>query len=369
MKNRLCLVDRLLVLVVLFTTLVWALPVRSADLTLYIQKRDAGLHVRAVSAWDKTEFEVAAATGVVAKLEQIYDLIERRPEPSGTLSSVGDFMEKQYRTVRDLIPFWKDDDQGRQSDAAEEKDATLNRLLDETGTLLLDPIQTQMAVARSIDLVVTHECLFYPFDAVHLDHTPLFLKKCVAYRLSERASSLPMASASWRGVIIADERMGTQRGVGAVSFSFPGSFAFDAEHVRSEDISRISSADFVLVSADGGVNGIKLNHLVLRPETLSRLNPQLVYFDCNLYGLNQNFLNHFDQTGIGVYVAPIFSRETPEASAETMVRFFQTLRNGEDPCDALYLARKILYDSLRLDGADELTAIRGAFPLRVYLLN
>ena len=360
---------RLFILSAAATLWVTVLPAQSADLTLFLQKRTAALHVKAVTSFDTSEFTVGADTGLIAKLEQIYDLIERRPEPAGTLATVSDFMDKQYRTVRGLIPFWKDDAPDQKAAASTEQAATLNRLLDEAGALLFDPIATELAIARRIDFVVTQDCLFYPFDALKFDGTPVFLKKSVAYRLGEGKGTPIKASASWRGLIIDDDQTDTEKGADAVATSFPGAFGFDASRVRAEDISGISSVDFILVSADGGVDGIRLKNMVLRPETLSRLKPELVYFDCNLYGLNQNFLNHFHQAGVAAYVAPIFSRQSGQASAETMIRFFRTMLNKETPCQALYLARKTLYDTYRLEGADDLVAMRSAFPFRIYRLN
>jgi hypothetical protein len=68
-------------------------------------------------------------------------------------------------------------------------------------------------------------------------------------------------------------------------------------------------------------------------------------------------------------VAPIFSRQTGEATAQTMIRFFRALLNGEPPSSAMSLARKTLYDFYVLEGGDALTAMRSAFPFRVYRLN
>ena len=342
---------------------------RAADLSLYLEKRGPAIHVRAVSAFDTSDYSIEPQAGMIQKLVQIYDLIERRPEDAGTLSKVGDFMGKQYRAVRGLIPFWKDTNEQQDAGASLPEIDTLDRLLSEAGALLFDPIDTQVAIASRIEFVVTQDCLFYPFDALHVSGVPLFLKKPVAYRLSQKKTTPPKASASWRGLIISDADEDPERGAAAVKSSFPGAFGFDAQNVRREDIEAISSVDFILVSADGGVNGFKMKHLELRPETLSRLKPELVYFDCNLYGLNLNFLNHFNQSGLSSYVAPIFSRQTGAASAQTMIRFFRTLLNGDRPSRALYLARKTLYDSYLLESGDKLVAMRSSFPFRVYQLN
>ncbi|WP_155317637.1 hypothetical protein [Desulfosarcina alkanivorans] len=113
---------------------------------------------------------------------------------------------------------------------------------------------------------------------------------------------------------------------------------------------------------------VQMKHMIVRPQTLSGLQPELVYFDCDLYGLNLNFINHFNQAGTTAFVATIFSRQAGEAAAQTMIRFFRSLCNGESPSQALCLARKTLYDATALEGGDNVTAVRRAFPFRVYRL-
>jgi hypothetical protein len=341
----------------------------ATDLAIHIEKQGNAFSIRAVSALDTSTFTIDSQTGVVRKLEQIYELIEPRPEAAGTLDKVGDFMEKQARTVRDMIPFLKSDQKATAPQDTPLEIETLNRLLAETGGLLFDPIEPLVAIASSIEFVVADDCLFYPFDVLHVGENPLFLKKPVAYSLSKKETDGVRAAADWRGLIVADTDTDPEKGATAVAASFPGAFGFDASHVRRQDIAGISSVDFILISAEGGLDGLKMADFVLRPEILSRLRPELVYIDCDLYGLNLNFLNHFSHSGVAAYVAPIFSRQPGEASAQTMIRFFRTMLTGERPSRALYLARKTLYDAHILKGENELAALRSAFPFRVYRLN
>jgi hypothetical protein len=364
-----CRFLRLIALAAVFAPLMFLSSAMAADLALYMAKQGKAIHIRAVSPFDTSEYTIGSQTGIVQKLEQIYDLIERRPEAAGTMDKVGDFMGKQYQTVRGLIPFWKDEKENAGMPDAPPEVEALNRLLGEAGGMLFDPIAPMVASASQIDFVVAEDCLFYPFDVLHVGGIPLFLKKPVSYSLSTKKTAAPKASASWRGLIISDAETDPEKGAATVTDSFPGAFGFDTNSIRREDIAGISAADFILISADGGVDGLKMNHLVLRPDTLSRLQPELVYFDCNLYGLNLNFINHFNHSGVRTYVAPIFSLQTGDASSETMVRFFRTLLYGECPSRAMYLTRKTLYDSCIFDGQDVLTATRSAFPFRVYHLN
>ncbi|WP_319523316.1 hypothetical protein [uncultured Desulfosarcina sp.] len=338
----------------------------ASDLTVFIEKREAVFHIRAVSAFDTISFAIEPRAGFTEKMVRIYEMIGVRQEEGGTLEKVGDFMGQQVRTVRSLLPFWKDEGKNKETDAQSSEADTLNRLLDEAGALLFSPMEAQLAIAKSVDFVIDAESLFYSFDALHFGNEPLFLKKDVSYRFSEEKTATPKASASWRGLIIADEDTDPEKGAEAVSVLFPGAFGFDADTVQPKDIESISSADFILISAEGGVDGLQVKHMVLRPQTLSRLKPELVYLDCNLYGLNLNFINHFKQVGVSAYVAPVFGRWTGKDSAQTMIRFFRAMLNGENPSRSLYLARKTLYDASILNGEDVLTAMRIAFPFRLY---
>ena len=342
-------------------------PVLAADLTFFVKKDKAVLHVRAVGAYDTAEYSIGPQAGFTQKLVQIYELIEHDPDKEGTLEKVGGFMDQQVRTVRDLFPFLKKDDQTEEGEASQT--GTLEQLLGEAGTLFYEPVEDLMAVARHVEFVVAEDLLFYPLDALHAGSDPLFLKKKVSYRISEKQTATAKANASWRGLIIADADSDPERAAEKVLRQFPGAFGFEAATVKREEIAGISSVDFILISAEGGVDGLQMKNLILRPQTLSGLRPELAYFDCDLYGLNLNFINHFNQSGVKAYVAPIFSRQTGEATAQTMIRFFRSLLNGESPTQALYLARKTLYDATVLAGEDKLTALRRAFPFRVYRLN
>lgn len=341
----------------------------ASDLTVFIEKREGVFHIQAVSVFDTVSFTIEPRAGFTEKMVQLYELIGAKHEKAGTLGKVGDFMGEQVRTVRSLLPFWKGEDQTSQANEASSEVDTLKRLLDETGALLFDPMEEQLAIAKSVAFVIDEESLFYPFDALHAGGDPLFLKKDVSYRFSKEKTATLKASAGWRGLIIANADTDPEKGAETVLDHFSGAFGFDADSVRQKDIENISAVDFILISAEGGVDGLQMKHLVLLPQTLSRLAPQLVYLDCDLYGLNLNFINHFKQVGIPAYVAPVFGRWTGKAAAETMIRFFRAMLNGENPSRALYLARKTLYDASILNGEDPLTAMRIAFPFRLYQLN
>lgn len=342
-------------------------PARAADLTLFVEKKEAVFHIRAVGTYETVAFSIGPRAGFTQKLVQVYERIEHDPDKAGTLGKVGGFMGQQYRTVRDLFPFWKKENQTENGEKP--KADTLERLLTEAGALLYGPMETLLAVARHVEFVIAEDHLFYPLDVLYAGDVPLFLKKKVSYRIAEKKTTVPKADASWRGLIVADADSDPERGAEQVLHLFPGAFGFEAKTVKREDLAAISSVDFILISAEGGLEGLQMKHLMLRPQTISRLQPELVYFDCDLYGLNLNFITHFNQTGVAALVAPIFSRQPGKATAQTMTRFFRTLLNGESPSQALYLARKTIYDATVLDGEDKLTALRRAFPFRIYRLN
>ncbi|BBO83735.1 hypothetical protein DSCO28_43010 [Desulfosarcina ovata subsp. sediminis] len=341
----------------------------ATDLLLFVTKQGDTITVRAVSPFDTLEYTIDSEAGLIDKLEQIYDRIERRPEKTGTLDKVGAFFDQQYRSVREAIPFWKENsEEDRATDESTDQDA-LTPLLAAAGNLLLTPVAPLLAISSRVGFVVDEECLYYPFDALHVDGVPLFLKKPVFYALTEPSPTSVKASIGWRGLVVANAETDPQKGIDTVYGCFPESLRLDADTVRPETMVALQPVDFILVSADGGIDGLQLKHLVLKPNTLSALAPKLVYLDCNLYGINLNFIRQFHKSGVGVYVAPIFSRLNGSVSAQTMIRFFRALKNGDRPAQALLLARKTLYDSQRLDNENEVTALRSAFPFRVYQLN
>ena len=342
-------------------------PTMAVDLTLFVEKKEAVFHIRAVGTYETVDFSIGPRAGFTQKLVQIYERIEPDPDKDGTLDKVGGFMDQQYRTVRDFFPFWKKEKQADKG--GESQSDTLEQLLTEAGALFYGPMESLLTAARHVEFVIAEDHLFYPLDVLHAGDGPLFLEKKVSYRISKKKTTIPKADASWRGLIVADEGSDPERGAQKVMHQFPGAFGFETEHVKREDIAGISSVDFILISAEGVVDGLQMKHLILRPQTISGLHPELVYFDCDLYGLNLNFITHFNQTGVAAFVAPIFSRQAGEATAQTMIRFFRTLLNGGSPSQALYMARKTIYDATVLDGEDKLTALRRAFPFRLYRLN
>lgn len=342
-------------------------PASAMDLVLHIDKQGDDLQVRAVCPYDSVTFSIGSDTAIVSKLEQIYDLIERRPDTSGTIEKVGAFLDQQVETLRSLIPFWKDEVSQKPESAADPD--TLTHLLDETGHLLFDPVASMVAVAGRIQFVVSESCLYYPFDAAYLAGEPLFVKKPVVYSLTAMPPNSLRVSTEWQGMIISDPATDPAGGAAAVAAMFPRSIHREAGAVNGSLLKDMSSVDFVLVSAASGVDGIQLGQQLLRPGGIAALKPKLVYCDCDLYGINLSFIGPLRNAGVATYVAPVCSRVQGETAAQTMVRFFQSLRLGETPSRAMQLARKILYDSSRIESDDAQAALRAAYPFRVYQLN
>jgi hypothetical protein len=342
-------------------------PAMAADLTLFVEKQKAVFHIRAVGAYETTSFNIQPQAGFTRKLVQIYEQIEQDSEKDGTLDKVGDYVGEQYRTVSKLITFWKEKKETREEESPET--VNLEQLLTEAGNLFYGPIEPLVRVSRHIEFVISEAHLFYPLDVLHVAGRPLFLQKKVSFRITSKKIIPPKAAAGWRGLIIAEQESDPEDGAAAVWSQFPGSLRFAAERVKREDLAGVAAVDFILLSAQGGVEGLQLKNLILRPETLSGLKPDLIYLDSDLYGLNTDFINHFAQAGVIAYVAPIFTRQTGKATAQTMIRFFRRLHGGEDPARALYLARKTIYDASALKGEEKLNALRQAFPFRLYYLN
>jgi len=252
------------------------------------------------------------------------------------------------------------------------KQSDIHTLLAEVGQELYSPIQAWIEQASAIEFVLAEECLFYPLDAIYYQGHPLFLDKPITYSLHGHSDTSVRVSDQWKGVLIADETSDPEQAVLSVKTLFPSSIYFDNLEVYPEDLQNITAADFVLISGHGGPDdgdGIDLEHIPIRPETLVHMDPKLVYFDSCQLGINRGFLRSLHRSGTLYYVAPILSNESGNSSTKTIEQFFGALYKGESPAYALFAARKTLYEYYTAQGDDFWEVMVRAFPFRVYRLN
>ena len=241
----------------------------------------------------------------------------------------------------------------------------IHTLLAEVGQELYSPIQAWIESASAIEFVLAEECLFYPLDALYYQGHPLFLDKPIAYSLHGHSDALLQVSNQWKGVLIADETSDPEQAVLSVKTLFPDSLYFDNLEVHPEDLQNITAADFVLISGHGGPDdGIDLEHIPIRPETLVHMAPKLVYLDSCQLGINRGFLHSLHRSGTLYYLAPILNNESGESSTKTIERFFGALSAGKSPANALFAARKTLYEHYTAQGNDFSQAMVRALPVQ-----
>jgi hypothetical protein len=142
------------------------------------------------------------------------------------------------------------------------------------------------------------------------------------------------------------------------------------------NLSKISlrrAADILLISAHGWIQKASEDFMGtgkerLRPESLSHLSPRLVYLDSCQLGISPQFIQSFRKRGTQFYVAPILSNEAGNSSTKTIAFFFERLKAGDTPSEALFYTRKKLYEFYgEKEGFNKL--LFRAYPFRVYALN
>ena len=246
----------------------------------------------------------------------------------------------------------------------------IHALLTEVGRDLYSPVEGWIERASAIEFVVAEESLAFPLDALYYSGKSLFLHKPVSYSMHEHLDIPLGVTNQWKGLLISHQTSDPERAVSAVKTLFPGSIYFDDSDVQPEDLRNIKAADFVLISGHGGPkDGIDLEHVPIRPQTLVHMDPKLVYLDSCRLGLHRGFLERLHQSGTRYYLAPILNNESGESSTKTIERFFGALREGESPPSALFMARKTLYEHYTSLGDDFNLVMIRAFPFRVYRLN
>ncbi|UCE56140.1 MAG: hypothetical protein JSV31_12055 [Desulfobacterales bacterium] len=345
-------------------------------LIIHVKQTDNTLDIQANFAYETKNYTIPEHIAVIQKLETIYYLLEHQQREIRTLDKVSQFVERQYKTIqRQGKTIWG---YIKQWSFKPKKEATANHaptnneikvLLTEVGQSLYHPVQSFIELASAIEFVITEECLLYPFDATYYKGTPLFLHKPIIYSFKRQYDSPLKVSKDWKGFMISDRSTDPERGLLLVKELFPRSRYFDSHDVHPEELQQMERADFVLISANGGVQGMDLPHCAIRSKNLSHMQAKLVYLNSCQLGLRLDFIYSLHQAGTLYYIAPILSNEAGESSTKTMERFFRALLNGETPSYALYLTRKTLYH-LYADQDNEFCRVMWrTFPFRVYRLN
>jgi len=251
--------------------------------------------------------------------------------------------------------------------------AELTPVLEEFGGLIFTPIADLVNSSTEIQFVIPGRFLTFPLDLLHFKGRPLFLQKPVTYSFDKTGSGQFSLSPQRTALIISDPSTDPENGCQVLKDILPSSRYYKIDEM---DLSRLSSqqaADILLISAHGGVqfvntDAMKMGEERLGPQHLTHLSPSMVYLDsCNL-GVSAHFIQSFRDRGTQFYVAPILSNEAGDSSTKTIAYFFERLKAGDTPSQAMFYTRKKLYEFYgEKEGFNKL--LFRAFPFRVYALN
>ncbi|RJQ77564.1 MAG: hypothetical protein C4519_13270 [Desulfobacteraceae bacterium] len=333
-----------------------------------ITRVDNALHVKANLDRESCAYTIDAQDMVVQKLKTIYALLETKENETSMVGNANRFLKQQYKAVQGLLQQQDKSQQTSSGNQISVSDET-KLLLETVGQSIFQPVHALIETATEIEFVITEDEMLFPLDALFYQGSPLFLQKPVVYKFSKKTNGRFAMSASWNGCMIADPTTAPGKAVLNVKKYFPNSQHFNSREIRSEDIAKLGSAKFLLISASGSPEGIELPHLAIRSWSLASLKPELVYLNTGKLGLGIDFLKAFQQAGTHYYIAPIFGYEFDSIAALTMERFFRSLSTGNSPSYAMYLTRKTIYNECLLKDNDFQWVMWQAFPYRVYQLN
>jgi len=345
-----------------------ATPGFAEKLTVDVAQIDNALHIRTTLGRKVYAYKIDAQDMIVQKLKTIYYLLEPKESETGTIENTNRFLKQQFKVLQGLLEQQDDSKQASPQNQLS-MPGEIRLLLENVGQSLFSPIHSYIDAATQIEFVIAEDEMLFPLDALFYQGSPLFLHKPVIYRFSRKSETHFAVSKDWNGCLISDPVSDSGKAVLHIKEYFPNSRHFNSQKVCYEDIQKMGSAKFLLLSANGGPEGIELPQMAIRSWSLTPLKPELVYLDTGKLGLSIDFIKAFQQAGTRYYIAPIFIYESDNVSALTMERFFRAISKGTSPSYAMYLTRKTLYDEHLLKDNDFKWVMCQAFPFRIYQLN
>lgn len=347
----------------------WAVrPGFAEKLTIRITQIDNALHITSSLDAKRYTYKIDAHQLMIQKLRTIYELLAPKENEIGTVENANRFLKQQFKALEGFLqPQDKSKPTPKRNQISIPEETKF--LLEGVGRSLFDPIRSSIESATEIEFVITEKEMIFPLDALFYQGKPLFLLKPVTYQFNEKTGDHLTISKGWNGCIISDPASAPGKAMLQVKNYFPNSRYFDSQKICLEDIQKLGSAKFLLLSANGGSEGIELPHMAVRSWSLASLRPEIAYLNSGKLGLSSDFLKAFQQAGTHYYIAPIFEYESGDASALTVERFFRAISRGNSPSYAMYLTRKTLYDEGLLKDNDFKWLMIQSFPFRVYKLN
>ncbi len=299
-------------------------------------------------------------------------------------------LSKEFRRVYDML------EENRRLDGR--FDARMAILSHE----LLGPLLPSLRKAPCVIFEIQPTSMHFALDLLPVDGKPLFVQKPVAFRFaapagtsvgnagsdSHRPPAAPTDAGAQsraasigpqaRGLILRDPETDPDDGTGDVRRLYPGS-TFQLTATATPDMFARSRYDFLLISGEGVVSptwgrpekdendAIGLGEDDMYPKDLQGAAFDLVYFDASQLGMSKAFVDAARRCGAHHYLAPIISNEAGHSSTLMLRYFFGGTRQGEAPMDALYRARKRIYQEFE-GKVNRTEQIYYAYPFRLYLL-
>lgn len=239
---------------------------------------------------------------------------------------------------------------------------------------LLAPFAAHLKACDLVRIVAYEDVIRCVFDLLLLEGRYLFLQRPICYQVDEGQGQDAPAIELGSALLIADLTADPEQACREVAPLFP-----DATYAEVDDanLGMIRAAadqvDVLVISAHGELDsknegGLYLNEKELSASVIAKLEAWVVYFDSCQQGVNQTYLQAFqEESDIQYYLAPVISNDAGDSSTKTMVWFFTEVKRHKDPIRALFATRKRLYEHYRVQKQlDLVTSLNKAFPFRLY---
>ncbi|MDW5415784.1 hypothetical protein R6242_04260 [Iodobacter sp. CM08] len=253
-------------------------------------------------------------------------------------------------------------------------DARLQRLSQE----LYGPLLPAMRKASCIVFSIEPRFMHFALDLLPIDGSPLFVQKAVAFSLGKPRADTSSLTPKSRGLIVRDLDTDPEDGANEVRKLYPNSILHNAKNVGAKLFVE-ANYDFLLISAHGFVtpalgsdladpdDSIRLGKGEINADALAKAKFKLLYLDSCQLGMSKPFIDAASRSGARHYLAPIISNESGHSSTLTIRYFFGDLNKGKTPMEALFHARKRLYQDFQ-SKASRTDQIFYAYPFRLYIL-
>lgn len=254
-------------------------------------------------------------------------------------------------------------------------EAILARLSEE----LLKPLSAEISSASCVVFQIRTDQMYYALDLLSVGGSPLFVQKPVGFAFKEKADfSEQVVNSGSRGLIVRDPSTDPQDGAKSAHGMFPESKLY---FMKQTSLRVFSGAkfDFVLISGHGSVfmpwddsddreeDTIEFSDDELTADVIEKSRHKLLYLDSCQLGMSEPFITAARRAGASYYLAPIISNEAGNSSTKTIRYFFGALREGQIPLQALFTARRKLYNEFKGKVSQE-KLLYYAFPFRIYRL-